>query len=75
MRIREIKLSRAQRAWVCEVVFTARTARQFTDEEMTVRSGGRSLLTSLWNGIKSAKRKAADEQAAPDELKRNGWSA
>lgn len=75
MRIRAIELGRAQKGWVCDVFFTVQTVRQFTHEEMAVRSGGRWILTSIWNGIRDAKRKAASEEATPDELKQRGWSA
>ncbi len=75
MRIRAIELGRAQLGWVCDVFFTVQTLRQFTPEEMCVRSGGRWILTAIWNGLRDAKRKAVSEEATPDEIKRHGWSA
>lgn len=75
MRIRAIELSRAQRGWVCDVFFTVQTLQQFTPEEMAIRSGGRWILTAIWNGLREAKRKASSEEATPDEIKKRGWGA
>ena len=74
MRIRAIELGRAQKGWVCDVFFTVQTLRQFTHEEMVVRSGGRWIWSAIWNGIKEAKRKAVSEEATPHERKQHGWS-
>lgn len=73
MRIRAIELGRAQRGWVCDVFFTVQTLRAFTPEEMCVRSGGRWIITAIWNGLRDAKRKAISEEATPGELKSCGW--
>jgi hypothetical protein len=74
MKIRAIELGRAQRGWVCDVFFTVETLRQISPEEMDVRSGGRWLLTAIWNGIREAKRKAVSEEATPDERRKIGWN-
>lgn len=74
MRIRAIELGRAQLGWVCDVYFTVQTIRQCSPEEMAVRSGGRWVLTAMWNGIRDAKKKAVSEEATPDELKKRGWT-
>ena len=75
MRIRAIELGRAQKGWVCDVFFTVQTLRQCSAEEMAIRSGGRWMLTAIWNGLRDAKKKARSEEATPDELKQRGWSA
>ena len=75
MKIRAIEIGRAQRGWVCDVYFTVQTLRQFSPEEMAVRSGGRWIWSAIWNGIRDAKRKAKSEEATPDELKKCGWWA
>ena len=74
MRIRAIEIQRAQKGYVCDVYFTAQTSRQCSHEEMGIRSGGRWIWSAVWNGIRTAKRKAASERATPDELKQRGWS-
>jgi len=73
MRIRAIELGRAQLGWVCDVYFTVQTLRQCSPEEMTIRSGGKWILTAIWNGIRDAKKKALSEEATPEELKQRGW--
>lgn len=73
IRIRAIELGRAQVGWVCDVTFTVETANQFTDEEHTACSGGRWLLTALWNGIWRAKLKADGLAARPGEREAKGW--
>ena len=74
MRIRAIELGRAQRGWVCDVFFTVSTLRQMTDEEMAIRSGGRWLLTAIWNGIRDANAEAIKNEATPHERRQKGWS-
>lgn len=75
MRIRAIELGRAHRGWVCDVFFTVSTLRQMTDEEMAIRSGGRYLLTAIWNGIRDAKAEAVKNEATPRERLQKGWSS
>jgi hypothetical protein len=74
MRIRAIELGRSQRGWVCDVFFMVQTLRQSTPEEMTIRSGGRWILSAIWNGIRDAKREAVKNEATPEELKKHGWA-
>lgn len=73
MNIRSIEISRAQRGWICDVAFTVQTLRQFTPEEMAVRSGGRWILSAMYNGIREAKKTATANQATIAELKHCGW--
>jgi len=73
MRLRQIELGRAQMGWVCDVTFTVSTANQFTDEEHTIRTGGRWLLTALWNGILGARTKAKQLSAKPGDREAKGW--
>lgn len=75
MRIRAIELQRSQLGWRVDVTFTVKTARQFTDEEHTCGSGGRYLLTALWNGIRWARHVASQLKAKPGERQAKGWSA
>lgn len=75
MRIRAIELGRAQLGWSCDVTFTVTTANQFTDEEHTCGTGGRYLLTALWNGIRLARHGAKQLKAKPGEREAKGWSS
>lgn len=74
MKIRAIELSKAQAGWKADVTFAVTTARQFTDEEFTSRSGGRYLLTALWSGIRDARRMANLLEARPGERAGKGWA-
>ena len=73
MKIRAIELGRAQRGWVCDVTFTSPTVAQFSDQEMTVSSGGRWLLSAIWNGWIVA-RAQARKLRDPDGRMEKGWS-
>lgn len=74
MRIRGFDLTRAQHGWQCDACYTVFTANQFTAEERVVHSGGRWLLTAIWNGWRAAKREAADLAAKPGEREAVGWN-
>lgn len=57
-RLRGFDLTRAQDGWTCDVCFGVQTANQFTYEVETIHSGGRWLLTAIWNGWRAARKRA-----------------
>lgn len=73
MRLRGFDLTRAQRGWVCEVCFTVFTVNQCSAEEHVIRSGGRWILSAMWNGFWDARRTAMSLAAKPGERKKLGW--
>lgn len=73
MKVRSIELSRAQQLWVCEFTFTVTTSNQFTDEAHSSRDAGRFILSALWNGWRTAAKKARALRAKPGERRAQGW--
>ena len=74
MRIRGYDTTRAQRGWVCDVTYMVTTARQFSDEEVTVRGRGRWMWLAMWRGWLAARRDSAAAAARPGERSARGWS-
>lgn len=72
-RIREILIGRSQRGWVCELTFTVRTARQFTDEWHSVRDGSKSFLIAIAKSWFAMRRDVNEHAAKPGERKTKGW--
>ena len=73
MRIRGFDLTRAQLGWTCTVCYTVFTTGQCSAEEHAVMSGGKWLLTAMWNGWRAARKAAAKRQATPKQRKALGW--
>lgn len=67
MKIRGYDLTRAQRGWVCDVCFQVLTLNQSSAEEHTLRTGGRWMLTAIWNARRLARRVSAGTEATPAE--------
>lgn len=74
MKVRCIELAKVQQFWVCEVTFSVTTSNQFTDEVHSSRETGRFILTALWNGWRTAAKKASALRAKPGERKAQGWA-
>lgn len=73
MRIRGYDLTRAQRGWICDVAFAVLTVNQCSAEEHVVRSGGRWMLTAMWNGFWAANKAALKIEATPEQRSACGW--
>ena len=51
VKIFNVELQRASRAWICSVHFSVTTHRQFTNEHHTVTADGNSMIAALLKGL------------------------
>lgn len=67
-------LTRAQRGWKCEAIFSAATSLQFTDVPLSYETGGRWWWTALvkcWWGMSREKKRVEMEHA--EARREKGW--
>lgn len=74
MRLRGFGVTNAQLGWVSDCCFKVETARQFCDEQHTVREGHRWMLVAVLKSYLAARRLARQLAARPGEREANGWS-
>ena len=74
MKLRYIGAEKCQLGWRCVATFTVETANQFTDEEHSVVSGGRWMVSALFNGWREYRRTARSLAAKPGERAAKGWA-
>lgn len=74
-KVHSIKLTQAQRGWVCEIFFAVPTKRQFTNERHTVRGYGHEgalglfgILSALWNTRRNMQLEGKRLQSLPGEF-------
>lgn len=72
-RLRHIEVYRAQRCWVCEVTFLVLTSHQFTNEEHTVKHGGKWIVSAIFLAIKDAVTVYRKLKAKRGERESLGW--
>lgn len=71
--VREILIGHSQHGWQCELTFTVRTARQFTDEWHTVNKGSRWFVVSVAKSWLAMRRYIHANSAKAGERKAKGW--
>ena len=73
-RIREVRFTRNQPGWVCDITFTFTSSRQLTDEVWKVESECCSLWFVAWSNARGrVKSYLAQNAAKRGERAAKGW--
>lgn len=77
-RVTNVEFALWSRGWACEITFRLATARQFTDEVVTVRGVSESrarwgFLVAWWRAWGVMRRTVRLDGAKPGERKAKGW--
>jgi len=73
LKIRDVRFSRGQRGWSCEIGFNITTASQFTDVYRSVIGGGRWWFTAFLAARRDVKDWHRVLGAKPGERQAKGW--